>query len=88
MFTVHKYVISPYGAKIEMPANAEILTVAYQGNDCCIWAKVDTEAEPETRQFELFGTGHRIPRVMGVDYIYIGTGFINGLVFHAFEISN
>jgi hypothetical protein len=65
---------------------SEILSVAFQRDVFCMWAKVDTEAKTEIRNFEVFGTGHKIPREMGIDYKFIGTGFMdNGLVFHAFE---
>jgi hypothetical protein len=86
METIYKYEIDPYEPGIEMPKGAEILTVAFQDEAFYIWAKVNPDAEKETRNFQAFGTGHSIPEGMGTDYEYIGTGFMyNGLVFHAFE---
>ncbi len=86
MITVYKYTIDPNGSEIKIPCQADILTVAFQGDDLCFWAKVDTDKELRTRNFYAFGTGHEIPRRMGTDYEYIGTGFMgNGLVFHLFE---
>jgi len=86
MITVFKYTIDPYSSEIELPIGAEILSVAFQRDDFCVWAKVDTEAKTETRNFEAFGTGHEIPRGMGIDYKFVGTANMdNGLVFHAFE---
>jgi len=86
METIYKYKIDPYTPGIEMPKGAEILTAAFQGDAFCIWAKVNPDAEKETRNFQAFGTGHTIPIGMGIDYKYIGTGFMhNDLVFHAFE---
>lgn len=86
MDTVYKYEISGYEPEIEMPKGAEILTVAFQGDKFCLWAKVDTDAAIEKRYIEAFGTGHDIPRCVGIDWKYLGTGFMrNGLVFHAFE---
>jgi hypothetical protein len=86
MITVYKYIIDPYSSEIELPIGAEILSVAFQRDTCCVWAKVDTEAETEKRNFEVFGTGHEIPRNMGIDYEFVGTAHMdNGLVFHAFE---
>lgn len=86
MITIYKYVIDPYTPEIEMPKNGEILTAAFQGDYFCIWVKVDTDAETEKRSIYAFGTGHKMPCDTGIDWKYIGTGFMyNGLVFHAFE---
>ena len=86
MITIYKYIIDPNKTEIEIQAQAEILSVAFQGANLCMWAKVDTEEELQKRNFQAFGTGHEIPRQMGMDFDYIGTGFMdNGLVFHLFE---
>ncbi len=86
MITVFKYEIPPYNAAIKLPVGAEILSVAFQRDTFCMWAKVDTEAETEERNFEAFGTGHEMPYIMGVDYKFVGTAHMdNDLVFHAFE---
>ena len=86
MRTIYKYEIDPKVPDMEMPVNAEILKVAFQGDAFCLWAVVDTGNDMETRFIHAFGTGHEIHQNMGVDYRYIGTGFMhNGLVFHAFE---
>ncbi len=86
MITIYKYIIDPISSGIEMPIEAEIIKAEAQGNDFCIWAKVNTLAEIETRNFVAFATGEIIPQQMGTDHLYIGTGFFdNGLVFHAFE---
>ncbi len=86
METIYKYTIDPSSPGIEMPKGAEILTAAFQGESFCIWAKVDAEATTETRRFYVFGTGHVMHADLGINYKYIGTGFMrNGLVFHAFE---
>jgi hypothetical protein len=86
MITVFKYVIDPYNPEIEIFIGAEILSVAFQREDFCIWAKVDTSQITEKRNFYFFGTGHEIKTDMGIDYKFIGTGYMDdGLVFHAFE---
>jgi hypothetical protein len=61
--------------EIEMPKNAEILCVQRDGKTGipCIWAIVDTDAEKETRYFELFGTGIKIHSDMGIERKYVGT---------------
>ena len=46
---------------IEMPVDAEILTVQTQRGSPCMWALIDTEVTySEKRQFYIYGTGHKI----------------------------
>jgi len=72
---------------IEMPVNAEILTVQTQNEIPCIWALVDPTETKEKRFIEVFGTGHDIHYDMGVSRNYLGTYQLHGgsLVFHVFE---
>lgn len=68
---------------LELPKNAEILCVNLQNRQPFLWAKVNPEAEKETRKFLLVGTGWKFEGRTE----YIGTVFTsNGLVFHLFEI--
>lgn len=73
--------------EVEMPAEAEILTVQNQNEVACLWALVNPNGDKaEKRQIEIFGTGHPVPCDMGVSRKYISTFQIeSGLVFHAFE---
>lgn len=75
---------------ISMPKDAEILTVQTQGNTPCVWALVNPEAEKEDRNFEVFGTGHKVPVDMGVMREYVDTYQLDGgsLIFHVFERTN
>ena len=71
---------------IEMPKNAAILCVQVQNGTPCIWVLVDPrQAEKETKQFRLAGTGHRMENHEIVKYI--GSYQLSGgqLVFHLFE---
>ena len=72
---------------IEMPVNAEILTVQTQNEIPCIWALVDPTQVKEKRFIEVFGTGHDVHYDMGVSRNYLGTYQLHGgsLVFHVFE---
>jgi len=72
---------------IEMPVNAEILTVQTQNEVPCIWALVDPTKPKEKRFIEVFGTGHDVHYDMGVGRNYLGTYQLHGgsLVFHVFE---
>jgi hypothetical protein len=85
MRTIFKYplYIADY-VSIEMPRGAEILHVAVQGNQPCIWALVDAEADLEVREFNCYGTGHPVSSVPAK---HIGSLILHGgaLVFHVFE---
>lgn len=85
---IFKYVLHPDGNEIALPKGAAILSVAFQGDQFCFWAKVNPdEMEKEVRIFRVFGTGHDMPQEMGIDYKFLGTGWMSdGLVFHAFEL--
>ena len=86
MVTVFKYAIDPYNSETQLPVGAEILSVAFQHANFCLWAKIHTKAKTESRYFEIFGTGEEIPSTMDTDYKFVGTAHSdNGLVFHAFE---
>ena len=82
MKTIFKYQISPWSTSRTMPALAEILTVQVQGEDVCVWARVDTDFAPKTRQFGFYGTGHPLPEDPGV---YVGTVQLGPLVWHVFD---
>ena len=84
METVYKYKINPDVSGIRLPIGAEVLSVAFQGDEFCIWAKVNPDMiETELRSFVTCGTGHLVPRGK---LKFIGTGHMdNGLVFHAWE---
>lgn len=71
--------------KIEMPIDAEILTVQMQMDCLVLWALVNSENKTEERTFEIFGTGIHISK--DIPRKYIGTFQTQGgyLVFHVFE---
>jgi hypothetical protein len=72
--------------QIEMPADAEILTIQTQDDKPCIWALVSADAPIRKVAFEIFGTGHPVPK--NGKRKYIGTYQLSGgaLVFHCFEL--
>jgi len=73
--------------KLEMPVNAEILTVQIQEGKPCLWALVDPNEKKEIRTFETFGTGSPIYCDMEIDRKYIGTCqlYDGSLILHIFE---
>lgn len=85
---IWKWQIQPnYNNIIEMPANAEILTVQTQHGQPCIWALCDSAMLLETRNFRIIPTGHTID-IDNQLLHYIGSFQVNNdtLVFHLFEI--
>jgi hypothetical protein len=84
---IWKFAINANRFAVEMPKNAEILTVQVQNETPCIWALVNPESPKELRHFEFYGTGHDIHCDMGIERKYINTFQLDGgaLVFHLFE---
>ena len=84
MKEVWKYKIEP-NIKIDMPKDSEILCVQTQFKKPCIWVMVNpNEKIMETREIEVFGTGHKMS---DNNRKYIGTFQVNDgmFVFHVFE---
>lgn len=67
---------------IQMPMDAQILTVQKQDGEPTIWAMVNTENELETRNFTIVGTGNSFD---DKDMKYIGTFQDSPFVWHLFE---
>lgn len=77
---------------VDMPAGAELVTVAVQHNTICIWALVDPEQPAERRRFKIVGTGHQ---ELEPNDRYIGTVMTQEtvmtqdqtFVWHVFEVT-
>lgn len=69
---------------IAMPRDAELLFVATQNEQGCIWARVVAEHSQEERTFLIRGTGHEV----NTDCKHVGSFILRGgaLVFHLFEV--
>jgi hypothetical protein len=86
MQTVYKYGIPLEDYfDLELPKNAQILTVQVQYEEPYIWALVNNELSTEKRKFRLAGTGHPI---RDKELKYIGSFQLeNGrFVGHLFEV--
>ena len=86
--TIWKYTLETMDFQtLEIPKNAQLLTIQVQGTHCRLWALVDPEEATEERDFEIFGTGNPVHCDMGVVRSYIGSYQLHGgeLVFHVFE---
>jgi len=72
---------------IDMPVDAQPLTVQVQNGGPQLWAMVDPDVEWGSRTLRIYGTGHPIHEAPGQ---YIGTfQFANGaLVFHVFDVTD
>lgn len=46
---------------VVMPAGAELLSIQQQGDQWCLWARVDERAGGATRTIEMCGTGFECP---------------------------
>ncbi|MCL2119892.1 MAG: hypothetical protein FWH27_15855 [Planctomycetaceae bacterium] len=77
--SIYKYSLAD--GVVSMPKNARILKVGMQDGIPCLWATVDPNAERETREFSILGTGCIIPN----RWKYIGTMFDRQHVWHVFE---
>jgi hypothetical protein len=88
MKRVYKYHIEITDEQvINMPTNAQILTVQEQNNEAFIWALVNPNESLYPYRFRLAGTGHEIH---GSGFMtFIGSfQLANGaLVFHLFKIN-
>ena len=84
--TIYKYVLKPIEMQdIELPIDAEILTVQNQDEEVCMWVKLDPDEPKVHRTFAVFGTGWRI--VSNATFEYVGTVQLwrENLVYHVFE---
>tara|TARA_R110002020_G_scaffold193923_1_gene394506 strand:- start:4226 stop:4492 length:267 start_codon:yes stop_codon:yes gene_type:complete len=85
MKIIYKYEIPVGGGNIKMPYVSTALSVGVQNGSLMLWAEVDPDSSDVTSRFEVFGTGHDIPEDMGVSRRFIGTAFMDSLVWHVYE---
>jgi len=67
---------------VQMPQDAQILSVANQNGNLCLWAMVDIDCPPHPRHIEIIGTGLPVP---DSQRLFIGTAVIGQFVWHVFE---
>ena len=70
---------------VEMPLDAELLTVQEQNERVILWFKVDTEKPKANREIVIYGTGNPMPD--NVNAVYLATyQVLDGRgVFHVFD---
>lgn len=87
MIKIYKYPLELKDLnEIDMPEQAEILSVQIQNGIPCLWAKVNTDYPEEKRAIRIIGTGNSINPCEPL--VFITTYQFEGLVFHVFEIPN
>lgn len=85
MRTIFKYPLHTKDEQIvSMPRDAKILCIDEQGGfQLCLWAEVETSAEPCYRLISIHGTGHPMDDSTPT---YVGTVLSgNGLVWHVYD---
>jgi hypothetical protein len=81
MKTVWKFVLRVTDDQfIDMPRGAEVVHVAEQDGEVCLWAVVHTENPKEDRRFRIVGTGGPAPDLTS----YLGTAHCKPFVWHVF----
>ncbi len=93
---IYKYPVTPSSGsfQLEMPEDAQVLTVQFQddasGPGGKMWALVDPARVKVKRTFQIFGTGHAIDldTYETADIKYVGTyqQFGGELVWHLFDL--
>jgi hypothetical protein len=67
---------------VRMPEGAEILSVADQRGELCVWALVDPDADLENRMFYIFGTGNPVSETL--PWQFVGSVQQSVFVWHVF----
>ena len=69
---------------LQIPAGAQLLSVAEQRQQLCLWALVDDEVPLAPRRIRVAGTGHSIEGAP----VFLGTVLLMGgdFVAHVFEV--
>jgi hypothetical protein len=83
MKTIHKYIITSDNCNLQLPKEAEILTVKLQNGTPTLWALVNPNtSELEERRICIVGTGWKLNDNMK----YIETFMEEYFVWHVFEL--
>ena len=78
---IWKYPVSPK-FDMELPEDAQVLSVQTQGEDAQMWVLLDPEAPKVKRTFHAIATGEKFNATFSK---YIGTFQVDWMVFHLFE---
>jgi hypothetical protein len=86
MRSIHKYPLALKDIQqVEMPRDAEPLSVQLQMDTICVWALVNPGAERELRTFHIVGTGNPFPIAGHLHFLgTVQMDFPVRLVWHVF----
>lgn len=72
--------------QLDIPFGSQFLSVAMQGEECCLWVLVNPKLHKVSYEFRLAGTGHPIEEISVCANRHIGTVLMrnDALVFHLF----
>lgn len=88
MLTIWKFALDITDMQIvNMPKNAEILTVKDQSGVLTLWAIVNPKSELIGRPIEIIGTGNPMQEdIEGFMRSFIDTAIMHPFVWHVFEL--
>lgn len=70
-----------------VPAGAQFLKVGAQGGSIQSWWLCDPDwTEQQVESYAIVPTGGTVPKLTGIDAIYVDTVFMEGLVWHVFRL--
>jgi hypothetical protein len=79
---IWKFVVNPW-LPVEMPLDADLLSVGTQGDELVMWAAINPNRPTRSRRIHVVPTGGHMPTLART---YVGTAqFDNGLVMHVFD---
>lgn len=83
--TIYKYKLALTDQQIiNIPADAEILSIQEQAGDICMWVKLDTDKPERARSIVICGTGNPVDHLC--DMHHISTLQMGNMVWHFFEL--
>lgn len=79
---VWKYTLMPFHSTLQIPFGAKVLTVGVQDGEVRLWVEADPTRADEERRFLTVPTGIEVDLH---NTTYVGTFFLDDLVFHVYE---
>ena len=88
MRVIYKYAVQVEGFMLELPREAEFLSVQVQRHDAQSWWLLDPEQPTVKRTFRVRGTGHPFTVPDGDTEVFLGTFILyeGDFVGHLFEV--
>ncbi len=90
MRVVHKFELAIGTTTLHLPPGSKCLYVGNQNETICAWIELDPNDQAiEQCDFRVFGTGHPIDDIVGMDITHVGSVLLYGGtgVFHVYRSS-